>query len=821
MFEEYSNLIDRQFNAYLSAFPYRTQEILSYFANLNAESKILFKKAITQLTIADLLDINFTDLAAHVNSILLAYNTFDYAKTIPCDIFFDFVLPLRINNENFVLFSPTFFDLLKDKATSNNIVKTIVDANLFCASLAEYASTDSRTASAKAVIVRGVGRCGEETVLLVSVLRSLCVPSRQVYCPYWSHCDDNHAWVEVYANGKWSFLGACEPAEQLDYGWFASTATRALLATYPKFRFNKLIKDTYSLQYNTQKYAKVRKITVKVNFPKAQDDKDDNVQSSLNSSVADLISQKIDVKINMCLVNYCQIKILLTKKVNPNSQAIFYVGEGDVFFLAKVGSVVSLSKKVDENNYIIDFETPLTTLPFELVPAPYGLISQQNLSKNYLAQFDKATKTLRTSHKKAKQSKFSFYYDLAVGNANTIQQFVELPQFSNTQKFLLLSSLRDKDFCDITLETLIDTASVFKFSSKQPSDLFIKYVLPPYADYEMIYPVRMILQEKFKNSSPQEIYNLLRSYLDCGYVNPKICPSVVNALKYKLVTKYALPIYFVQICRAINIPARLSPLDASIEYFNQKEFVSIDLAESKTSQIKIINEDKLELSNYFTISKFVDGNFTNINLPIDSLVASPLNAINKVDDTSAINITDKENSSTFGVSNGTYLACYAFRQIDDSLSGVISVKTCVNSQIDFAVKPICDKTAELIKSVALPNYFANFRRNCIYAYVDNTEPSKHLLAELILNIEILIKEDIFVKIYANTSNSLITKLKEFNNFTVVSHFEQQEFTNIRRLTNIGEDRLPLVFCSKNNLCRYAHANYNVGLVDLLIKVLKV
>ena len=44
-----------------------------------------------------------------------------------------------------------------------------------------------------------------------------------------AHCDDNHAWVEVWAEGRWYFLGACEPEEVLNKGWFSHASSRALL----------------------------------------------------------------------------------------------------------------------------------------------------------------------------------------------------------------------------------------------------------------------------------------------------------------------------------------------------------------------------------------------------------------------------------------------------------------------------------------------------------------------------------------------------------------------------------------------------------------
>ena len=45
---------------------------------------------------------------------------------------------------------------------------------------------------------------------MVNVMRSAGIPARPVYVPRWSHCDDNHAWVEVWCDGDWHYLGACE-----------------------------------------------------------------------------------------------------------------------------------------------------------------------------------------------------------------------------------------------------------------------------------------------------------------------------------------------------------------------------------------------------------------------------------------------------------------------------------------------------------------------------------------------------------------------------------------------------------------------------------
>ena len=60
-------------------------------------------------------------------------------------------------------------------------------------------------------------------------MRSAGIPARPVYVPRWSHCDDNHAWVEVWCDGDWHYLGACEPEAVLDKSWFTNAASRAMM----------------------------------------------------------------------------------------------------------------------------------------------------------------------------------------------------------------------------------------------------------------------------------------------------------------------------------------------------------------------------------------------------------------------------------------------------------------------------------------------------------------------------------------------------------------------------------------------------------------
>ncbi|WP_169309604.1 transglutaminase-like domain-containing protein, partial [Bacteroides cellulosilyticus] len=152
-----------------------------------------------------------------------------WGKNIPEDLFRHFVLPVRVNNEQLDSARVVFYKELKDRVKSLSLYDAILEVNHWCHEKAVYMPSDARTSSPLATVSTAYGRCGEESTLLVAALRSVGIPARQVYTPRWAHTDDNHAWVEAWADGKWHFLGACEPEPVLDLGWFNAPASRGML----------------------------------------------------------------------------------------------------------------------------------------------------------------------------------------------------------------------------------------------------------------------------------------------------------------------------------------------------------------------------------------------------------------------------------------------------------------------------------------------------------------------------------------------------------------------------------------------------------------
>ncbi|MEI6822823.1 MAG: transglutaminase-like domain-containing protein, partial [Bacteroidota bacterium] len=176
---------------------------------------------------------------AQVRASFAARDYFPYGKTIPEDIFRHFVLPYRINNENMDTARLVFYKELKERLKGLSMKQAALEVNHWCHERVAYQGCDSRTSAPLSTIKNALGRCGEESTFTVTAMRAAGIPARQCYTPRWAHCDDNHAWVEVWIDGQWHFLGACEPDANLDLGWFAGPSKRAMMVNTTVYGYYK------------------------------------------------------------------------------------------------------------------------------------------------------------------------------------------------------------------------------------------------------------------------------------------------------------------------------------------------------------------------------------------------------------------------------------------------------------------------------------------------------------------------------------------------------------------------------------------------------
>ena len=244
-----------------------------------------------------------------------------WTRALPEPLFLAYVLHPRVNHEALCDCRPVFYAALAERLRGLPEEAAILEINRWCAEHVVYQPTDERTRSALAVLRAGFGRCGEESMFAVNVLRSCGFAARQVYVPRWAHCDDNHAWVEVRCGGAWHFLGACEPEAVLDRGWFNSAAGRAVLVHSRCFGEPEpgadLIGREGDVVYcnETARYADVRRLTVRVT--------DENGMSAAGADV------------DFCILNNCEWYPAATVQTDASGMAALTCGLGSLRLLAR------------------------------------------------------------------------------------------------------------------------------------------------------------------------------------------------------------------------------------------------------------------------------------------------------------------------------------------------------------------------------------------------------------------------------------------------------------------------------------------------------
>ena len=223
----------------------------------------------------------------NIDASLRAREELPWGKSVPEREFMHFVLPVRVNNENLDNSRMVFYEELKDRVKGLSMKDAILEVNHWCHEKVTYKPSDARTSSPLSSVSQAIGRCGEESTFAVAALRSVGIPARQIYTPRWAHTDDNHAWVEAWADGKWHFLGACEPEPVLDLAWFNAPASRGLLMNTnvvgdydgPE---EVLLKQPLTTRINTtSNYAPVATLPVEVVYPDGKPAKDAKVNLSL------------------------------------------------------------------------------------------------------------------------------------------------------------------------------------------------------------------------------------------------------------------------------------------------------------------------------------------------------------------------------------------------------------------------------------------------------------------------------------------------------------------------------------------------------------
>lgn len=550
------------------------------------------------MPLSDLANYSGSFFLDNIKITLKARDEMTWGKTVPESVFLHFVLPIRVNNENLDSFRIECYNELKNRINGLSMYKAALEVNHWCHEKVTYKGSDERTSSPLSSMRYSFGRCGEESTFTVSALRMVGIPARQVYTPRWAHSDDNHAWVEVWIDGKWYFLGACEPEPNLNMGWFAAPALRTMLVHTRAFGWyngtepyvNK--NETFSELNLIENYAPAKLITVKV------------IDEKLNPVE--------NAKVEFQLYNYSEFFPIATTYTNNNGTTTIKMGLGDILVWANkndnfgyqkisVESIDTLHIVISNKNYIDKVEE------FDLVPPiERELIKASNEGRSEndkkLANEDKIRfKYMSTFKDSVWASIFAeslnlnidstvLYVTKSFGNWKEITSFLAKTK-ANLRPYALklLSVVTDKDLRDTKASILSDYLNnALKYSEKYKGheEIWTKYVLCGRVANEMMVSCKELYNLNFFSLVEDYNLNISPIVIKENIIKKITINNEANALsrnpltpvgvyELKVADAKSRDIFFVAMCRANGFAARLQPETLIPQYWNNNNWENV------------------------------------------------------------------------------------------------------------------------------------------------------------------------------------------------------------------------------------------------------
>lgn len=495
----------------------------------------------------------------NVRMALKARKEMPWGEKVPEREWRHFVLPLRVNNENLDSARTVFYDELKDRVKDLSMYQAVLEVNHWCHEHVSYQPSDARTSAPLATIRSAIGRCGEESTFTVTALRAIGIPARQVYTPRWAHTDDNHAWVEAWVDGRWYFLGACEPQPILNLGWFNAPASRGMLMHTKVFGHYEGPEEVVS------RTACYTEINVTANY--AQID-------TLQVRVCDAEGRPVEgAQVDFRLYNYAEFYPIATKQSDAQGRASLACGLGDLiiwachdgkfgFEQASVGKQDSIVVVLDKDvSYTASMELTLTP-PSEASEITKLTPEQQIANRKRMIYED----SIRGAYMKQAFVQNSDDEILVKARANhkAITYFLrEVGYAENSVK--LLMSLREKDLRDVTPDVLFDH---FTNTASSSNPLWQQYVLCPRVANEMLTPYREQLQQVFHGKSVEQIIAWVKDSvrIDESRNPQQLCMSPLGVYRHRTTDAHSRDIFFVSAARSVGIPARIDEVTGKLQW---------------------------------------------------------------------------------------------------------------------------------------------------------------------------------------------------------------------------------------------------------------
>ena len=608
--------------------------------NLTADEQEALKFLYAYMPLADVTDYPTSFFADNVRMSFKARKEMPWGKNVPELLFRHFVVPIRVNNEALDNARSVFYNELKDRIKGMSMMDAIIEVNHWCHEKVTYQPSDARTSAPLATLKTATGRCGEESTFAVAALRAVGIPARQVYTPRWAHTDDNHAWVEAWADGKWYFLGACEPEPVLNLGWFNAPASRAMLMHTRAFGdYNGpeevMLRTSNFTEINlTSNYAPVAPI-------------DFYVKDSEGKPVE-------NARVEFKIYNYAEFFTAVTKYTDANGHTSLSAGIGDlVVWASKDGkytyqkvsfgkdkeTILTLPEGAPTSSVgALETSAPPKCTYLDIVPPkedpqlPYvsdemhkenqrRFALEDSIRKAYTATFPTMEEAKRINERGAE------YIFKSRGNKQTIVDFINRHSDNEDRVMGILATLSDKDLRDITTEILEDS---YNATTDQ---------LSPRVEDELItIPFKQYFEKAFSKKAadafradPMKLVEWIKKNIR---LNPdkkalRIAQTPVGVMKSKITDERSRDIFFVDVARSLGIEAQKDAVTGKIQYKKNGEWQDVKF-EVRSSKLKTQNSklalgtikltyeptkllDNPKYYSHFTISRIENGTAQLLN----------------------------------------------------------------------------------------------------------------------------------------------------------------------------------------------------------------
>ncbi len=489
---------------------------------------------LASLPATDLGDYPLSLLESFAQEAAYVREAFPWCRELPEELFLLHVLCPRINNETLSDCRPVFRQELEPLVRGLTLPEAIQRVNAWCAGRVVYRSTDERTSSPLEIYHRGWGRCGEESLFTVNALRSVGIAARQIYAPWWSHCDDNHAWVEAWDGRRWRYLGACEPEPLLDRGWFTQAAGRAMLiharafvgdlepaGLFPGVRDEALsIREGVAYESVTRRYAETRDFTIEVQGPGAA-----------------------GAKVGFYILNEGALRPIAWRTADERGLARIELGLGSIWICG-------------ENN---GFSGNVLAYTGEAERAVVELKKRESAfagEASFIAPKDSGLQVPALSPEQKERRARTLHLAKTEREARKAPQ--PCPPTGDPALLRAYALLTPKDrAANVPLAVLEDCREAYRFERGLPEDVFAQGLLSPRIGHEPLAPWRALLEKEAPLVPPEKLWNWLCENITQLDSFQDIPQTIAGAWRLRAANRLGMKSLFCGICRSRGIPARL------------------------------------------------------------------------------------------------------------------------------------------------------------------------------------------------------------------------------------------------------------------------